>query len=523
MPPKDDLNSELLWKTAIFGVVSFLLVYAISILSRPTISPEIAIAFLIVDGVKSMGQMLHQFFVFNWIWYRPLTFYLTNYLIFHSIDIHNIYLIKIISMFVILLNGYIVSELSKRIFDSSFIERVIVFSLVVSHPIYYSMAYEGSGISDPIFNIFINLFLICFIGLWEDLNPKLVNLEKLESRDKLPLVVLCFFFILCIVTSHERGLAVFAMVGALTIFYQWDYLRLGRIKWEKATAAVVAFSALVFVLYMLVVYRSKSHMTGDHYRTTFEITYVLQNLIKSIELPLRLFVHKDGSHYESHYDPLFNLFAFPFLLALLGYAYVVFRKEDKREKNGVLLLLLLFFCSIPIPLLFGGAAWHFFTASLYLSILTARAICYLSNVLALNKYLRSSLLIGFFLMLSVATVRGIKQELADGGSFIQFMLLTHKALNDETLNHPGFIPQVVYYDTGSYGNNTWPFGGQGNLFKYLYRDSRIIEIPLVNGRVLKSDKHLCLNASGKKTLFFGFNAQDLSWHTIPEKQYCGLD
>jgi hypothetical protein len=69
-------------------------------------------------------------------------------------------------------------------------------------------------------------------------------------------------------------------------------------------------------------------------------------------------------------------------------------------------------------------------------------------------------------------------------------------------NAAQLAPEAVCYDTGGCGYFTWPFGGQGNLFKYLYRDPSIIEIALVQGKVLASDKHLCAGTLGKRYLSF---------------------
>jgi hypothetical protein len=82
-----------------------------------------------------------------------------------------------------------------------------------------------------------------------------------------------------------------------------------------------------------------------------------------------------------------------------------------------------------------------------------------------------------------------------------------RTLKDKVFNDVGYVPEVVYYDTGGYSDFTWPFGGQGNLFKYLYRDSSIIEIAVVHGKVLASDQDLCASTLGKRYLSFQFNAE----------------
>ncbi len=516
---RSEENQGLITKVTAIGFIALLLIYVICIISRPTISPEIGLAFLTVDSIKSVGQALGKFLEFHEVWYRPLTFYLTNFFVFQLIDIHDIQLIKVISLFVIFLNVFITTELAKKIFNSTVIERVIIFSLIVTHPLYYSVAFEGSGIVDPIFTIFINLFLICFIALLDDSGSKISVVSRFSGKEKWSLVGLCCFFVICTITAQERGLAIFPMMGLLYLFYKKDEILSKKIKLESSTISVLGFSFVLFLLYMFLVYDSKGQWTGEHYRTAFEPQYVLPNLVKSIELPFRLFFHKMGRAYDAHYDFLFNFFASPFIAALIFFVFCAFKNGDKKEQNGIIILTIFFLCSLPIPLLFGGNSWHFYTASLYLSILTGRAFYFLLQLLR-DKYLKAIFVVLLFILLSVSTVRGINQELPKDSDFMKFMLMMDAALKDKTLHDVNFVPEVVYYDTGDWGSNTWPFGGQGNLFKYVYNDSKITEIALSGGKVLESEKNLCKNFVEKKILSFGFDAKNLSWHAIKNQDYC---
>ena len=128
----------------------------------------------------------------------------------------------------------------------------------------------------------------------------------------------------------------------------------------------------------------------------------------------------------------------------------------------------------------------------------------------MNWQLRVASMIGFFALLSVSTVRGIAEELQPGGVTLAYMSVVPRALQDKVLNDIQDIPEVIYYDTGSYGDDTSPFG-QGNLFKLLYKDPRIVEIGVSNDKVLSSDQHLCATAAGKRALSFKFDAEKLSW------------
>ncbi len=244
---KNTFDSALLYKTSIIGMVFLVITYIIAILSKPVISPEIGMTYLMVDVIQTIEQALNKFAEFNETWYRPFTFYLTSFFIFQLIDIDNIHLIKIIAFLIILFNSFIVTELAKKIFNSGIVERIIIFSLVVSHPLYYNVAYEGYGITEPIFNIFINITIICFLRILENINSKISIIPPKDSDShKTALAFLCCLFITLTVLSHERGLAIFAMIGVLYLFYNWKSILNKKVIPKKSTLVVLIFS--IFIL-----------------------------------------------------------------------------------------------------------------------------------------------------------------------------------------------------------------------------------------------------------------------------------
>jgi hypothetical protein len=271
MAKPDDLDSMFLRRVAAAGVALIILAYAITVLSRPSFSPEAGLAFLGLNKIKTLRQALTKFTEVHEVWYRPLTFYLTNYIIFHIITLKDILAIKVLSVLLILLNGFVVTLLSKRLFGAGLTERAIVFALVVTHPLYFGIAIDGSGIVDPFFNMFLNLFLVCFIALLEGVAPKIGGEA---SGSKAWLVVLSCLFILCTITSQERGLAIFAMIGALSLYYYFGQLKRLKLRPEKATTIVVAFSAVVFLAYLYFVFGAKQQWSGQDYRTVFEWRYI---------------------------------------------------------------------------------------------------------------------------------------------------------------------------------------------------------------------------------------------------------
>lgn len=509
-------------KISIVGILSLIFFYGLAIISTPLITPEIGYAYVLMGGVENISQALHKFTELHETWYRPFSFYISGFLIFQLIDFHSIALIKLTSYFFILLNGYIVSELARKIFDSPLVERILIVALVISHPLYYNIAFEGSAFSDSIFTIFLNLFLICFINLLKDTKSK--TSEKFTSNEKTSLIITSCILLFCTVTSHERGLCIFLMIGLLYLFFYQKQIFTKKfpknLPFDKHDLAFITFAFILFLAYVTIVYAAKHQWSGEHYRTTFEPQYILPNLIKALELPLRLFFYKMNRSYDAHCEPLFNLFAAPLVILLLLYIFKTFKNNDVKQKNNLKITLILFFCSLIIPIFFGSSAWHFYTAGLYLSILTGRALfTWINNY---NKHLQSIALSLFFILLIIATIRGVRQEIPQGSNFLKFMLMTDKALNDKVLKGIDYKPEVVYYDTGELADNTWPFGGQGKLFRYFFKDLKITEIALVNGKVLEADRPLCKQTVGKKSIALGFNFNDLSWRLIEEKNYCAI-
>lgn len=517
-------SSVLLQKTTLLGVIILVICYVIGVLSQPTLSPEIGQAYLTLSAATSFKEVLHQFIKFDDIWYRPFPFYLTNFFIYKMITMRDIQFIKVFSFGFVFFNAYIVTVLAKKIFASSLVERAILFSLVISHPLYYAIICDGTGLIDPVFNIFVNLFLISYLTLLENSNNKIsaTDLSKLTRSQVITSVFLCCLFMVCAVTSHERALAVFPMLGILFLYYSWQKPRL---KLEMNTTIVLMFGILIFSLYMIfVIGAAKIGWTGPVYRTSWEPIYVIPNMLRAIEFPFRLMTVITGHAYDVHKEFWFNIFALPFILLFLAYLFMVFFRDMQQEKRRLTILLMLFLCSSAMPVLFGGNSWHFYTAALYISIMMARACGYWVSVFVANRYIQSICVIALFAWLTTSTVYGINQELSVGGK-TSFMLLIHSALEDKTLHDVPYTPQVVYYEVGDYEFKpvTWAFGGNGNLFKYLYNNPHIIEIALIHGKIYPENQYLCASTYLKRSLAFRFDPHDLSWHKIANKNYCATN
>jgi hypothetical protein len=153
------------------AILSLVAMYAFGIIARPTISPEFCATFVELIRLKGWGEVFADFLKFDDFWYRPFTFRLTNFLLFQLIDFQNIYAVKSVGVAIITLNAFVASTLARKIFQADFIEQSLIFVLILTHPLYLSIAYDGSGIADPIFNISINLFLICLLSLLEGFYP----------------------------------------------------------------------------------------------------------------------------------------------------------------------------------------------------------------------------------------------------------------------------------------------------------------------------------------------------------------
>lgn len=487
--------------------------YCWIILSNPTMSPELALAYVNLKDIDSIFDVLKKFLDVKVVWYRPFTFAFSNFLMFKLIDIHDIVTIKTVSMGIILSLAFLVTKLSKVIFHSGIVERSFLFALLVSHPLYFTIAIEGSGITDPIFNIFICTFLIGLL--------KILSFEDRQNKTRKNLlwpVFLCCLSLVGAITSHERGVAIFSMLLSL-VFYK-KFVIGDTIRSNKYLNAVNVFAAICAILYFLYVYSNKGQWRGQDYRTDFDVMYVIPNIVKGLFLPIRMHVFSVGKVYDVHAHPLFNVFALPMLICLVWYIRhcIMISNRDELRRAGILIICWL--CSLPIPIIFGGMSWHFFTGGMFVSILQARAFSTFFYKIEGRRVLAPLLSALFFVFLTFSSQIGLKEELHESSDF---MLMLDRAMKDPVLKIPDPIPDVVFYDTGSLGTLTWPFGGQGNLFKYLYRNPNIIEIAIQGERPISSDIHLCKTVHHKKVAAFGYDTRLHKWNKIESVNYCRND
>ena len=490
--------------------LSLYVYFCFLILNTPTISPEIGLAYLYLSELSNISDILHKFVVFHEEWYRPFTFYLTNKIIFSIIDARNIYHIKIIGLLNIGILGWLSTIVAKKILQADYIERAILFCLIISHPLYYMIAYDGSGITDPFFNIFILLFILFFHEIIEDKKTKINSYIY---------VVLCLLMIVLSLLSQERGAAIFLVLGSFLVF-----LLIGRKdvknKLIKPQIFIVCIGALlILIFYVKLIYLAKQGWTGPDYRTKIEIEYILINIVKMFEFPFRLMFVPVNKIYDVHININFNITGLIIILFLTIYFIGVYLKKFIFNKS--LYLVSMFYLSASvIPVFFGGNAWHFYTASIFISMIQAKA---LSQILLMGNFKKIgvTILILLYSTLYYSIPMGIYQEIGEPSHVGGVMQIVYRAINDKTIIETGEKkPELIYFDTGDYGNNLWAFGGKGNLFKYIYDNPKIIEIPVSKGKIIDGYENLCKNVMSKNPIFLNFNSANLSWIYGEQVEYC---
>jgi hypothetical protein len=522
-------SDRLLALFAWLGLFVFVAVYGHRVLANHTISPEIALAYLTLTPVDSWMEVFKKFLSFQETWYRPFTFYFTNYIIYSFIDFRDIVTIKTLSWIMILVNTTVLVVFARRFLGINMIEAALISALTLSHPTYFYTAAEASGLTDSFFSIFINLFLLSFIPLLQQHRALLVDTAVAISRKhQFMLAAAAVICILLTIMSQERGLCIFFIIGALIIYYYWDQLKDVKnfdISKNLSTVLIVGSSVLMALWYVLFVIKSRLGWTGDVYRANIDFTYIFPNLLKAIELPMRviLFPMQRSEHYYNvHQELIFNLMALPFVIAAMAYVAQVLRKGPAVDKRRLIVLALLIACTLPIPVISGSSPWHFYQASLYMSVIMGRGVYLILTQWVRWVWIRLALVVSMYALLSVSVVRGLEQELGQPGTFslMEMLLRIDRSLNSEILKNVPYTPEVVYYDTGEYNTNTWSFGGQGNLFKYVYQTPKIVEIAISKGNVIESDRPLCKNIESKRALAFAIDNKTFEWHSIPVKNYC---
>jgi hypothetical protein len=176
--------------------------------------------------------------------------------------------VKAVGVAFIALNAYIATVLAGKLLRADFGECALIFALMLTHPLYLSIAYDGSGIVDPIFQIFINLYLLCLLPLMEEEHSKVGLHLALTQRKRIWLVVTAVISVFCCLTSHERGVTIFFMAGGLYIYYYWEDIR--RLKLPRFTAVTILMTICVL---MAAFYLWKCYLPrpggdrGEDYRT----------------------------------------------------------------------------------------------------------------------------------------------------------------------------------------------------------------------------------------------------------------
>lgn len=505
-------NTKTLSLISVAAAISIYCYYSYEILSRATISPEIGMAYMSLADVNGFKQIIYKFITFNEEWYRPLTFYLTNKILFNFIDITDLFKIKLVGVAMIGLVGLLNSVLSKAIYDSDLSERAFVFMLTISHPLYYIIAYDGSGITDALVNLLILLFTLIFMRF-------LIGGENQKNRCALG--VICVIVALLCLTSQERAFAIsFIMLSILVWKADYKLASLNQLLKISEVRIVFFVLSLLFITYLYFVYLGKPSWSGPDYRTSIETNYLLRNIVRAAELPFRFLIFQTNKSYDVHLNMQFNLCSVIFILSFLFYTYhVFFNLSAGSEKRKYFLIITLFISVLIIPVLFGGNVWHFYTASLFVSIVTARSLR--SNFAKFKKCIFRT----FFYLLTIFSIfqsinLGIRDELGVVGDGKSIMYIVTKALESPVLAQSKNRFSTIYFDTAGYGDNVWAFGGKANLFKYIYQDSELIEIPVNRGKIVSGYEGRCKSADLKKYINFKFNPKDLSWSITDDYNYC---
>lgn len=485
--------------------------YGVLILSLETISPEIAGAVLSAKKIQGWSDIIKSFYDPNMRlhgWYRPFTFYFTNSIVFNSINPKNTDLIKTIGLFLITVNAVLSSVLAAKIFNKSVYQTVLVFTFVLVNPLYFNIAYEGSGIVDPIFNIFTQIFILI-----------LLSMLTVPERHLSKYMFFALVALLIILTSQERGLAVYAILVSfcIYIYFLLPQHQLSKLRQIKIMQLVVA-SFLFLVPYYYIAIRGRMDLSGPHYRVRPTADYFIDNLYR-IFLPLRLHLFPFNLHFDAHYTFFYNLVGFSLLFVCIYYVYSVVTENKTKDIIALKFLCLLFISSLPIPILFGGNSWHFFPASIFYSILLGHAFeRIIFQKFHSYKHLVSSVVV--FCMLFFTKLE-VSAELVENSVFAEYMRIVPVANELDLFKNISPRPKLIFYDiTEGHENGVWPYGA-GDLFKYVFDDPAILEVPFTQkGLLIPTDRSYCKDLTSPTTYVFKYLRKQRSWAVSSDRFFC---
>ncbi len=445
----------------------------LTILSVETINPEIAELWSMNHGVKDLKDLFHKYTNYSGGWYRPSAFFLYYQLITGIVTWYDLRVFQIFTLGLHFLNAYLITVLSSQVFGSCAKERLVLFILVSTNPLSYITLYQADGF-DYLYQIFGTSVLISSIAL---LKGNFVSQHTTLDATFLGLSI-AFLFALAL-TSKEQSIS-YAMVAAYLVFHFRKSIPSDNFGFRCAFAIAFISIALQVSLWCYYIALRVPPSSGA-YRTNLNLTAIGANLNHWFQWSWRLNFVTLHDYSDMHNDVASNVPTLLLLACLLVFLVRTFLLKRSDEKSKVRLVLVAASILSIFPLVFGGFPWHFIAVSNLTAVLLARATVSVIRENAENAFFASTLYWALVIGVLTTAVVGIRLERDTSRAVI---VRTIPALLQSTRNFT-VQTQRVYYSTGPFGANLWPFS-RGNAFSYALRDPAIVAINLPPGEKCNS-------------------------------------
>lgn len=408
----------------------------------------------------TFSALLHQYTVFDQVWYRPTAFFLPYWIGRHFLSWHDLFGWRVFYFLTFLATCYSVYALALKLFTGNRTAALLAVFYYASHPCVYLGIFEVCAF-DFLYILFTVLSALAFHRALETTGGRrylawsasfLLFVAGLTSKE--PVIVLPFLLLVLVLLTCWRDKA-----------RLWPWL-----------AALIPFFAVVVLYAILHLARAKTaDLAPGHqpYGTHLDLLVLFENLRKYPLWIVRIF-WGTGDHLlqDVYHNNLKNNVAGLALTGavIAGWVLLIRGKTSVSLPTSLMVCLAWIAIFLAVPIYGGGYLWHANLALVGYAILFGEAIAALLELLSVAgaRTATQFVLAAFFIWLA----RGNVNEQLYSGTHT-----TGYRLNQDLLRHPPIPPEELgakplIYIEDRYNLGGWWYG-MGYLMQYVYLRSDI--------------------------------------------------
>jgi hypothetical protein len=461
-----------------------------------TMNPELA-TWWVSYRFTTWKAMFEPYLRLGVVFYRPTIFYVLLPSIGSVLDWHNVAGYRYLSFILMSADCLAIYILVRIIWNGSTIAAVAAAAYFAANPANYIVVTENF-FSDTVSVLFLLGTVIVFHAA--------LMAESRQRRNWLVTASILMF--LLDLTSRENGffLSVFLFLVA------WRFMRyqlssgLAALRSAVSAAAPFILLSALFACARLVLLKHLSN-TG-FYRTEANWGIMAQNaarmflwMVHIFKIPLRDYIDIHNTALET------SVGAVLLFLTLSGWLLLFRRNRRETIWDFVeCIVWILLFMSLAV---FGGyAPWHIFTALVGYSVFVGLGVAEVLDLIPSERGRAVTALIalGCFGLLA----QSFYSKQANHPNRSVFYRLNYNAIrNPPALKNGGAGNALIFYED-SISLNDWAFGGNNNLFKFVYDNPGLQERRIVNVDSVSAQD--CLSWLSNDKAYYLRYTQEYDWY-----------